>query len=1725
MLQGAIAAGSDPASRDLVERYFVQLEHLESKFGNLFCEGAAEGVLLQWQDTFTDDDALDTSLVTERLAVAYNLGAIEANLGRGALGAQGAHNSSDQGLKTAVSHFQKAAGMFAMIIEMFEAGAQTSATDLAKEPMAALRNLMLAQAQECVLSKALGGDHNSPLLARIAAQVAELYDQALTGMLVAKSSGLVPKEGHPWEMWMVVSRIKSMHYRAYGQLLQATIDINENKFGEEVGRLTVAQQLCESVGKITKQTKGTTLGDAADLHALVEERLAKAVKLNREVYTARVVPEELLEAIQPQMLVRAQPLTTTLQIAEIFARLIPMEVYLAASTYTSERDELVRGIEAAVFTKDVELDKTLGSMGLADETHKDTQITLPATLFQKAALLRSSEDGTASLETKMQLCKKKHEAITVELRTLEGEFDACKSTLSTAVTTALKSEVSAVRGSLKQARTMDADLAETWDDLRPSLGLLAGPVDTLRAAMPGANPLDSPIAPQRPSQQLDSLLESIKSLRVQRLNMAGALKSQLVSSDITSELAAASDTAATIAFMMEQHRGACAPLNENLAKQAELLGALVETNAGMKETRQHVKKQKEAQTEFVDQLANAYVAFTAVRNNADQGLRYYEELAKNLSNFTVKLKRAKETAKVYARENAGQTRQGSIMVKSQPAGVGRGQGKRALYSNLSEGLGGLSVAEGPGDTSNGVRSAGGAASASTDAAADTFSMSPLEYAIDAFEREVSRMEQMNDYGQTGYYHAFESLRQEDLNSYDPRKFSVAQQHREQNRYRDILPADHSRVKLRPIESGGSDYINATCLKSLLPGSPDYIAAQGPKPNTVGDFWTMIKQQGVRVVVMVTNVIELGRTKCEQYWPSQGDTKNFPESPQGHALDVTCTVERNCGAWIERHFMVVEYHRNAPPTTRQVAQFHFTAWPDKDVPSRPNDLILFLHAVMAAQHRGARESKGAGEPKPPLLVHCSAGVGRTGTFAAIYSVLNSLPHMGRSTSKVPRSIDVIALVLTMRSNRRYMCQTMQQLEFTFRTILYAGKEFLASYKVRQNSRKQASGPSSPVDAAVPSTDGPATQRLQQAPVPVPAPAPVPQAVAITPQLVRMPGRPLTGPPATDTAHIRQDTREDMLRMLDAATAAPPNGTAPPPSTNPELAGLFGNVDAPACRASNPFKALPNAPSDQQQQQNQPVRRPSNPFLASALAPVPILQPTPEKKVQPMQAPMQPMQVSIMQPTVVTMQPGSSDQGKRRTSNPFLAMGSGTAAAVASTPFGHLLTMPELPAHGPAAAVAQVSHPPADTSTLLLDVPLQPAANPFAAMQAAPSQIQSHAVPLQPQHAAALSENRPETVWFPPDPGPDAGVAVQPHPPQMRDHAPAARDENRSTVWDLPPQHNPHPHSNAPYLPSSFEQKQRQPTDLLLDPAVIQAMQQQMMQQQQPQEQPQQHPMQHPMQPRAIEQPRQQQPQQPPFDQRAVVSQDLKQFAPQHDIQYAPNSANPFLQATAMQPIAPMQQKPSPVQPPVFYGQPDTYTQQQPYAPQGQYMPQQPRGDPSEQPSQQPPFPQYGGNPDPYGEYGSFVPQQQTQAYAAPLADAPGATNALNSGPSFFEAGIPNLPATQQYAQQHAQQYAPHQGQPFGQQQEQQQQQQQQEYGGATEYGYMAQPQPGSYGQQLPGSYGQQLPAPPQKTWGAAPLAAAPGASNPFNSGLSLLEAGNPNLPAPTLQPSGQRTLLD
>ena len=242
-----------------------------------------------------------------------------------------------------------------------------------------------------------------------------------------------------------------------------------------------------------------------------------------------------------------------------------------------------------------------------------------------------------------------------------------------------------------------------------------------------------------------------------------------------------------------------------------------------------------------------------------------------------------------------------------------------------------------------------------------------------------------------------------------------------NRYTDVLCYDHSRVILNPENNeSGSDYINANYVDGYKQPKA-FIFSQGPLPRTFSDIWQLVWEQQVMVIVMTTKTIERHRTKCGQYWPEDvGESLIIGENK----FIVTSTqVENN------EDFIVTFLELNNVETEeiRQIAHFQFVSWPDYGVPDSAMSMLTFLQRVREKQAELLADSICKGtlnwtghDLGPPMVIHCSAGIGRTGTFATLDMAIRKFEATGK--------VDIRATVEQIRTHRAFSIQMPDQYVF-------------------------------------------------------------------------------------------------------------------------------------------------------------------------------------------------------------------------------------------------------------------------------------------------------------------------------------------------------------------------------------------------------------------------------------------------------------------------------------------------------------------------------------------------------------------------------------------------------------------------------------------------------------------------------------------------------------------------
>ncbi|KGL96104.1 Tyrosine-protein phosphatase non-receptor type 22 [Charadrius vociferus] len=246
-----------------------------------------------------------------------------------------------------------------------------------------------------------------------------------------------------------------------------------------------------------------------------------------------------------------------------------------------------------------------------------------------------------------------------------------------------------------------------------------------------------------------------------------------------------------------------------------------------------------------------------------------------------------------------------------------------------------------------------------------------------------------------------------------------------NRYKDILPFDHSRVELSLITSDAdSHYINANFIKGVY-GPRAYIATQGPLPTTVIDFWRMIWEYEVLVVVMACMEFEMGKKKCERYWAEVG------VSPlQCGPFSIACEAEEKKNEYVIRTLKVTLNEES-----RTVHQFHYKNWPDHDVPSSIDPILELISEIRRYQP----------DDSVPICIHCSAGCGRTGVICVIDYTQKLLKD-----GIVPVNFSIFSLIQEMRTQRPSIVQTKEQYELVYDAVIELFRRQIKALDAQEDS---------------------------------------------------------------------------------------------------------------------------------------------------------------------------------------------------------------------------------------------------------------------------------------------------------------------------------------------------------------------------------------------------------------------------------------------------------------------------------------------------------------------------------------------------------------------------------------------------------------------------------------------------------------------------------------------------
>ncbi|ELK24978.1 Tyrosine-protein phosphatase non-receptor type 23 [Myotis davidii] len=917
--QNAVRVPRDFEGCSVLRKYLGQLHYLQSRVP--MGSGQEAAVPVTWTEIFSGKSVAHEDIQYEQACILYNLGALHSMLG--AMDKR----VSEEGMKVSCTHFQCAAGAFAYLREHFP---HAYSVDMSRQILTLNVNLMLGQAQECLLEKSMLDNRKSFLVARISAQVVDYYKEACRALENPDTASLL---GRIQKDWKKLVQMKIYYFAAVAHLHMGKQAEEQQKFGEQVAYFQSALDKLSEAIKLAKGQPDTVQDALRFAMDVIGGKYNSAKKDNDFIYHEAVPALDTLQPVKGAPLVKPLPVNPTdpaVTGPDIFAKLVPMAAHEASSLYSEEKAKLLREIMAKIEDKNEVLDQFMDSMQLDPETvdNLDTYNHIPPQLMEKCAALSVRPDTVRNLVQSMQVLSGVFtdvEASLKDIRDLLEEDELLDQKLQEAVGQAgasvagSQAELAEVRREWARYTEVHEKASFTNSELHRAMNLhvgnlrlLSGPLDQVRAALPtpALTPEDQAVL-----QNLKRILAKVQEMRDQRVSLEQQLRELIQKDDITASLVTTDRSEMKKLFeeQLKKYDQLRVYLEQNLAAQDNVLRALTEANVQYAAVRRTLSELDQKWNSTLQTLVASYEAYEDLMKKSQEGKDFYADLE---SKVAALLERAQSTcqAREAARQqlldspesqHGGTQPPGGGQPLLQPTKVDAAEGRRPQALQLIE----------------------------RDPYERPERLQQLQQELEAFR------------GQLGDAGALDAVWRElqDAQEHDARgrSIAIARCYSLKNRHQDVMPYDSNRVVLR---SGKDDYINASRVEGLSPYCPPLVATQAPLPGTAADFWLMVHEQKVSVIVMLVSEAEMEKQKVARYFPTERG-QPMVHGALSLALSSVRTTEthverlhlRFCHEAVVRHVEQVLQRHGVPPPCRPLAGTGISQ--KNHLPQDSQDLVL------------------------------------------------------------------------------------------------------------------------------------------------------------------------------------------------------------------------------------------------------------------------------------------------------------------------------------------------------------------------------------------------------------------------------------------------------------------------------------------------------------------------------------------------------------------------------------------------------------------------------------------------------------------------------------------------------------------------------------------------------------------------------------------------------------------
>uniref|UniRef100_A0A8C7PB90 Tyrosine-protein phosphatase non-receptor type 23 n=1 Tax=Oncorhynchus mykiss TaxID=8022 RepID=A0A8C7PB90_ONCMY len=645
--QGAVNVTRDFEGCSILRKYFGQLHYLQSRVP--LGPGQEAAVPISWTEIFSGKTVTHDDISYEQACILYNLGALHSMLG--AMD----NRVSEEGMKVSCTHFQCSAGAFSYLRDHFS---HNFSVDMSHQILNLNINLMLGQAQECLLEKSMLDNRKSFLVARISAQVVDYYKEACRALENSDTASMLGKIQKDWKKLV---QMKISYFASIAHLHMGKQAEEQQKYGE---RLAYLQSSLDKLSEAIKLAKGQpdSVQEALKFTMdVIGGKFNSAKKDNDFIYHETVPSLETLASVKGAPLVKALPVNPTdpsVTGPDLFAKLVPMAAHEASSLYSEEKAKLLRDIMAKIDSRNETLEQFMDSLGLEPDSvdNLDMYTHIPPVLMEKCAALSVRPDTVKSLIQSMQVLSGVFtdvEASLREIRDVLEEDEAGVRALQEAAGGGHAAELhpqahaqtlAEIRRDLEKYMEAHEKASFTNTELHramnlhiSNLRLLGGPLDALRDALPRPQLNQEEVAGL---QCMKRILGKVQEMRDQRSTLEKQLRDLVQQDDITSSLVTTERTDMKRLFeeQLKKYEQVKVYIDQNLSAQENILKALTEANVQYASVRKGLAETEHKWNGTVQTLVASYEAYEDLMKKSQEGKEFYEDLETKSSRL---LERAK----------------------------------------------------------------------------------------------------------------------------------------------------------------------------------------------------------------------------------------------------------------------------------------------------------------------------------------------------------------------------------------------------------------------------------------------------------------------------------------------------------------------------------------------------------------------------------------------------------------------------------------------------------------------------------------------------------------------------------------------------------------------------------------------------------------------------------------------------------------------------------------------------------------------------------------------------------------------------------------------------------------------------------------------------------------------------------------------------------------------------